>query len=113
MQQRDLVIPVVGDLAGAHALTAIGKRMAERGERLTTFYTSNVEFYLAREGKFSRFVENLRRLPHTDRSLIVRALFPRGGGFSDPVGGYYSQSEVQPVTEVIRRQGSNVTVGAR
>jgi hypothetical protein len=102
LEARDLVIPVVGDLGGTHALAAIGRLMAERGERLTAFYTSNVEFYLARDGSLPRFMENLKRLPHTDRSLIIRAVFPRGMGYSDPVAGYYSRSEVQPVAEIIK-----------
>lgn len=101
LERRDLVIPVVGDLAGPTALVAIGKLMAERGDRLSTFYTSNVEFYLFGDGKFQRFVDNLSRLPHTSQSLIIRSVF---GGYSLPqsVPGYYSTSLVQPVDALLQ-----------
>jgi hypothetical protein len=77
LEARDLVIPVVGDLSGPSALVAIGKLLASRGERLTTFYTSNVEFYLYREGTFPKFVENLRQIPHAPNAVIIRSNFQR------------------------------------
>jgi hypothetical protein len=77
LEARDLVSPVVGDLSGPSALVAIGKLLASRGERLTTFYTSNVEFYLYREGTFPKFVENLRQIPHAPNAVIIRSNFQR------------------------------------
>src|SRR5687768_8064530 len=53
---RDLIIPVVGDLGGPAALAAIGRLLTRRGERLSAFYSSNVEFYLYRQGTFPQFV---------------------------------------------------------
>jgi hypothetical protein len=88
LEQRDLIIPVVGNLAGTRAVVAIGKLMAERGDKLSAFYASNVEFYLFADGKFPRFVENLQRLPRSNRSLIIRSVF---GGFGQSTLGYYSQ----------------------
>ena len=75
--------------------------MAERGDRLSAFYTSNVEFYLFGDGKFQRFMDNLSKLPRTGNSLIVRSVF---GGYSLPqsVPGYYSTSLVQPVDELLQ-----------
>ena len=49
------------------------------GEPLSVFYTSNVEFYLAREGTFERFVDNLSRIPHRPAAVIIRSVF---GGFN-------------------------------
>ena len=45
-------------------------------------------------------MENLKRLPHSDRSLIIRAIF---GGYSLPesVPGYYSTSTVQNLNELL------------
>ncbi|HVH28968.1 MAG TPA: hypothetical protein VM818_19545 [Vicinamibacterales bacterium] len=99
LQQRDLVIPVVGDLAGPTALTEIGRVMESRGDRLSAFYASNVEFYLFADGRFPVFVQNLARLPHADHSLIIRSVF---GGLGQSAPGYYSSSLVQPVDELLR-----------
>ena len=41
---------------------------------MSAFYTSNVEQYLFQDGIFSRFVENVRKLPIGDRSLFIRAV---------------------------------------
>jgi hypothetical protein len=103
LERRDLVIPVVGDLAGPSALAEIGRLMASRGDRLSAFYASNVEFYLFGDGKFPRFVENLERLPRTNRSLIIRAVF---GGFGQSTPGYYSSSLVQPVDQLLQGYAS-------
>ena len=100
LEARDGVIPVVGDLSGPHAVAAIGQLMAQRGERLSAFYVSNVENYLFRDGAYARYVENLKRLPHSDRSVIIRAIF---GGYSLPESapGYYSTSTVQNLNELL------------
>ena len=103
LERRDLVIPVVGDLAGPSAIAEIGRLMTSRGDRLSAYYTSNVEFYLFGDGKFARFVENLERLPRTNRSLIIRAVF---GGFGQSTPGYYSSSLVQPVDRLLQGYAS-------
>ena len=97
------MIPVVGDLAGASALAGIGRLMTSRGDRLSAFYASNVEFYLFNDGTFPRFVENLERLPHTNRSVIIRSVF---GGRGQPAPGYASSSLVQPVDQLLKGYAS-------
>ena len=77
LQARDLIIPVVGNLSGPSALASIGSFMKQRGDTLGAFYASNVEFYLFGEGTFRDFVTNLRRVPHTNHSLIIRSVFGR------------------------------------
>jgi hypothetical protein len=94
MQDRDRIIPVVGDLSGPSALAGIGRSMTEKGETLSAFYASNVEFYL-RDGSYARFVSNLGRLPHTPRSVLIRSVFNRG------MGG--STSELQSVEQLLDR----------
>ena len=100
LEARDGVIPVVGDLSGPHALAAVGQLMAQRGERLAAFYVSNVENYLFRNGAYGRYIDNLKRLPHSDRSVLIRSIF---GGYSLPESapGYYSTSTVQNVNELL------------
>lgn len=100
LEARDAVIPVVGDLSGPHAVAAVGQLMAQRGERLAAFYVSNVENYLFRNGAYTRYIDNLKRLPHSDKSLIIRSIF---GGYSLPESapGYYSTSTVQNLNELL------------
>ena len=94
LQDRDRIIPVTGNLSGPSALVAIGRTMSEKGETLSAFYASNVEFYLERQGGYLRFVNNLGRVPHTNRSVIIRSIFNRGMGIG-------SASEIQAVEEVL------------
>jgi hypothetical protein len=99
LQDRDLVIPVVGDLAGEHALAAIGRYVAERGERVSALYTSNVEFYLWRGRSFDRFATTVAQLPHDERSMIIRSYFGRNFGYIHPqsVPGFYSVQLLQSI----------------
>jgi hypothetical protein len=93
LQARDLVIPVTGDLSGRHALAAIGRLLATRGERVTAIYASNVEFYLERSGTFGRFLDNLRGLPRADQAVVIRSRFGGGG----------STSELEPIRDLVGR----------
>jgi hypothetical protein len=99
LQARNLVVPVVGNLAGDHTLREIGKVMAARGDKLSALYVSNVEFYLMREATFDAYAATVRTLPHDTRSVIIRSYF--GGGFYGPhpqsVPGYFSTQLLQTV----------------
>jgi hypothetical protein len=81
LQRRDLIVPVVGDLAGEHALAAIGRLVRQRGERVSALYASNVEDYLLRDGSFARYARTVAALPRDGRSVIIRSFF--GGRFRD------------------------------
>ena len=100
LERRDLVIPVVGDLAGPTAVVQIGKTMTERGDRLSAFYTSNVEFYLANDNTFQKFVDNLSHVPHTSKSVIIRSIFSGPLPYNMP--GYASASVVQSVDDLLQ-----------
>lgn len=93
LQERDGVIPIVGNLSGPSAIAGVGRLLGEKGESLSAFYASNVEFYLARDGSYPRFIGNLARMPRTNRTVIIRSIFDRG------IGG--SLSVVQPVDELV------------
>ena len=104
LQARDLVIPVTGDLSGPSAVIAVGRLIASRGERLSAFYVSNVEFYLFGAGTFSRFAGNLERLPRTAGSVLIRSVF---GRFTAPArSGDASSQHVQPVAELLREHAA-------
>ena len=102
LQQQDLIIPVVGDLAGPHALRAIGEAIRTVGHRVSAFYTSNVEFYLFRDGIFNRFASNVRSLPIDESSVIIRSVF-RGpyGGHPKAVPGYYSTQVLGRIDDLV------------
>jgi hypothetical protein len=90
LQAQDLVVPVVGDLGGWRALGAIADLIAARGEQLSAFYISNIETYLY-GGKYSQFVNNVRRLPRNGKSVIIRSTFRAS----------MSASEIEPVGEFV------------
>jgi hypothetical protein len=106
LQARDLVIPVVGDLSGSSAVGKIGKAIATRGEKLMTFYVSNVEFYLFSDGTFGQFVANLKRIPHADDAVLIRSFFGRAG-LVPTRRGDNSTSQVQRVDDLL----TNVAAG--
>ena len=99
MHARDRIIPVVGDLSGPSALQAIGRDMAARGEKLSAFYVSNVEFYLFGQGAYPRFVTNLRSIPRTKTAVLIRSVFGRYSSAGRP--GDASTSQLQQVGDLI------------
>lgn len=97
LERRNLVVPVVGNLAGTHALAAIGRLVRQRGERVSAFYTSNVEDYLLRDGSFAQYARTVAALPRDRRSMIIRSYFNGNFGASHPesVPGYFSTQLLQ------------------
>jgi len=87
LEGRDAVIPVVGDVAGPHAMRAIAGAIGERGERVSAFYVSNVENYLFRDGLFARYADNIARLPRGTHSVVIRSIFSGGGDSVSRVQG--------------------------
>jgi hypothetical protein len=101
MHRRDRIIFVTGDLAGVHALRAIGSYITELGLQVSAFYTSNVEQYLFQYGTFERFAANSAQLPFATNGVIIRSFFNRGGGHPAGVPGHVSVQLVQPAAEFI------------
>ena len=99
LQQRDLIVPVVGDLAGPAALAGIGRTIKQRREELSAFYVSNVELYLFQNGVFPRYVENLGTIPRNPRSVIIRSVFNGMWSMPDAMPGYASASVVQKIDD--------------
>jgi len=73
MQAANLIVPVTGDFAGKLALTNIAEYIRKRGDKVSAFYLSNVEYYLVSDGLMPGFAENVKRLPITDKSILIRA----------------------------------------
>jgi hypothetical protein len=103
MQRRNLVVPVVGDLAGEHALRAVGDEVRARGETVTALYVSNVEYYLFQDGVFERFAPNVASLPIDPRGVLIRSYFPSAGrAHPHAVRGFYSTQSLQTLETFVR-----------
>jgi hypothetical protein len=98
LQTRDLVIPIVGDIAGTKAMAALARSLTSRGERLSVFYASNVEQYLYGHGTFARFIANMRQLPRSGNSVVIRSVF-RYTGLARPGDG--SASQLHTISELL------------
>lgn len=80
MQQRNLIVPLVGNFAGDKALIAVGNWLRARNATVSAFYLSNVEQYLFRQGdEWSRFYTNVSKLPLEPNSTFIRSATNRGG----------------------------------
>lgn len=92
LEGRNLVVPVVGNLAGEKALQAIGAYLRGRGMVVSALYTSNVEYYLMRGEEFERYGRNVSSLPRDGKSVLIRSYFSNTWGRTHPmsVPGYYS-----------------------
>ena len=104
LEERNLIVPVVGDLAGPKAVRAIGRYLAEHREQVAAFYTSNVEFYLFQAGSFERFAANVAALPHDEKSVIIRSYFPYGRPHPQAVPGYLSVQLLQTFDALLATQ---------
>jgi hypothetical protein len=58
LEQNNLIVPLVANFAGPKTLRAIGPGSGS-GEKVTTFYASNVEQYLFQDGIWGQFAENM------------------------------------------------------
>jgi hypothetical protein len=73
MQQKNLIVPVVGDFAGPAALRAIGQYLRDHDATLSVFYVSNVEQYLTPLPKLHAFYANVAALPLDATSTFIRS----------------------------------------
>jgi hypothetical protein len=109
LEARDLVVPVVGDVSGPHAMAAIAAEMAARATPLSAFYISNVEQYLYQDGRFPEFAGNLKRFPRNDRSTMIRSVFP--SGFRGLVPGSTPDSYSTSLTQSLNAMLTDIAAG--
>ena len=70
LHARNLIVPVIGDFSGAHAMRRTGEYIRRHGGRLEAFYGSNVEVYLNR-AKVAAFCRTLALLPYRGRTPFI------------------------------------------
>jgi hypothetical protein len=102
MHRKNLIIPLVGDFGGTKALTSVGEYLRKNGLTVTAYYLSNVEQYLFDGSSFEGFVRNIKKLPLTDKSLFIRAVFNMR--YSHPAGlpGHLSTTLLQQMTVFVK-----------
>ncbi len=76
MEKKNLIVPVVGDFAGAKAIRTVGKYLQDHNAFVTAFYLSNVEQYLfQQDDDWSKFYKNVETLPLDSSATFIRSVF--------------------------------------
>jgi hypothetical protein len=79
LQQRNLIVPVVGDFGGPSALRAVGNWIRNHNADVDVFYVSNVEQYLFQQPRaWRQFYENVSAMPFSRRGVFIRSVSNRG-----------------------------------
>lgn len=78
LQQKNLLIPLVGNFGGPKAIRAVGQYLKDHGATVSVFYLSNVEQILFQRGAaaqplFREFYENVATLPIDQSSTFIRS----------------------------------------
>ena len=73
LEQRNLVVPVVGNFGGTKALRMVAQYVRDRAAVVSAFYLSNVEQYLIQDGLWRAFCENVATMPLDARSTFIRS----------------------------------------
>jgi hypothetical protein len=79
MEQKNLIVPLVGDFGGPKAIRSVGQYLREHETIVETFYVSNVEQYLfqnsptAINGGSHNFYNSVATLPLDSTSTFIRS----------------------------------------
>lgn len=102
LQERNLIVPVVGNFAGPKALKAVGRYVREHRSTVQTFYVSNVEQYLFQDGLFDAFARNVASLPVDGSSTFIRSVASRSGYRGQALGPDDRASALDPIVGFVR-----------
>lgn len=72
-EEKNLLVPVVGDFAGPKALRSVGKYLAEHGATVSAWYVSNVEQYLFMNNVWQAYYANAATMPLDDETVFIRS----------------------------------------
>jgi hypothetical protein len=78
-EEKNLLVPVVGNFAGPKALRSVGKYARDHQEVISAFYVSNVEQYLFQDNIWTSFYQNVATMPVDDVSTFIRSVSTRMG----------------------------------
>jgi hypothetical protein len=111
MEQRNLLIPLVGNFGGPKAIRAVAAYLKDHGAVVSAFYLSNVEQYLFRPPQggppiHREFYESVETLPLDASSTFIRS----GNKFSSRGGLTPMMSSIREVLEAFKE--GNITAQA-
>jgi hypothetical protein len=72
MQQRNLIVPLVGDFAGSKSIRGVARYLGDHNATVAAFYISNVEAYLQSGTSWTDFYANVATLPVDSSSMFIR-----------------------------------------
>ena len=102
MQERNLLVPVVGDFAGPKALRAVGRYLRGHQANVSVYYVSNVEQYLFQDGLFDAFARNVATLPVDETSTFIRSVSRRFGYPGPLIGSDGRASALDPIQSFVK-----------
>jgi hypothetical protein len=106
LEEKNLVVPVVGDFGGPKALRGVGAYVREHGGMISAFYLSNVEQYLGRNGTWGQFCGNVATMPLDESSTFIRSVrngnFVPGVGLDSELGNMVSETKSCTMTGAAR-----------
>ncbi len=101
-EKNNLIVPLVGDFAGDHALRTVGRYLKDHDATVAAFYTSNVEQYLFQGDGWKKFFMNVATLPIDEHSMFIRAYFNRMGyRFQSSGPGLQSSTLLDPISGLL------------
>ena len=113
LHRKNLIIPIVGDFGGKKALVAVGDTLRKYGLTVSAFYLSNVEQYLFDGSSFENFAANVRKLPLTEKSHFIRAVFNMRYTHPASLPGHLSTTLLQPMKLFLQDFDAGRYVGYR
>jgi hypothetical protein len=102
LEERNLIVPIVGNFAGPKALRAVGTYVREHGATVSAFYVSNVEQYLFQDSLWPDFAQNVATLPVDDASVFIRSVSSRFGYAGTNQWSDGRASALDPIRAMVR-----------
>jgi len=102
MEERNAIVPVVGDFAGPKALRGVGEYIRDHDGTVSAFYVSNVEQYLYQNDVFSEFARNVATLPIDRSSTFIRSVSARFGYAGPQVAFDGRATSLYPIGDFVR-----------
>jgi hypothetical protein len=101
-EERNLIVPVVGNFAGDAALPAVAQYLRQHAVTVRVFYLSNVEQYLFDQlQSYKQFYANLALLPTDADSTLIRT-YNLGVSFEPPNARVRLATVLDSVSEFLR-----------
>jgi hypothetical protein len=106
MERKNLIVPIVGNFAGAKALRNVGRYIKDHNAAVAAMYTSNVEQYLYQQGDdWRKFLGNVATFPLDGQSMFIRSSHFAYGDTRQPprqASGRRFLQLLSPMAEVVK-----------